>query len=608
MSRKDLVTCFANTMEIANGETLSNYTKAAYDGTVVYEEGFNSNKNNLFKNGELIVIEATTFDAAKKYAKGRKTAVLNFANPVTPGGGVQNGAMAQEECLCRSSNLYPCLCSAEAREKYYDYHKNLNNNTASDRVIYTRDICVFKTDDEIPQLMDQEEWFNVDVITCAAPYQGGIKKLKNDDLKPLFKSRIKNIFEAALDNGVDVLVLGAFGCGAFHNPPMLVADAFKEVIEEEHYLSKFELIVFAIKQSKDKKNYTVFNNCFNGIKNEEAESDKTYVKYYEMKIADLSDDELKAILDIRKKYSEEERVELIKGLYFISLADGEYSDFEREMVESTACTLGYNTKKLESITANISIDSDPKYLFSDVKPKFKETLFSEMISLTYIKGFQTADEDNCLKNVAKALSISDKKAESMMENIYLSSQGITQESALKSTLAKVGIGVTAVAASAALFAVTAGAAAPLIGGLLGSSAGLTGAAATAHGLALLGGGTLAMHGGGVAAGTAFIVKAGGIIGASTGAFGTSVFGNIAAAQDKKKLKAMVIKQMKEDKTLQEITDNLVTALELQEKRIEELEKANASQRDISHAKSAYDNLVAQKAEIKDLYEKENAKK
>lgn len=50
--------------------------------------------------------------------------VLNLANPFHPGGGVKNGAKAQEEVLCRKSSL---LLSLESRnsEAYYKYNRFL---------------------------------------------------------------------------------------------------------------------------------------------------------------------------------------------------------------------------------------------------------------------------------------------------------------------------------------------------------------------------------------------------------------------------------------------------------------------------------------------------
>ena len=60
----------------------------------------------------------------------------------------------------------------------------------------------------------------------------------------------------------------------------------------------------------------------------EKVKDKKTVNVIELKIADASDDELKAILEIRKKYSDEERKTLVTGLIYIAETDGEYSDFE----------------------------------------------------------------------------------------------------------------------------------------------------------------------------------------------------------------------------------------------------------------------------------------
>lgn len=119
--------------------------------------------------------------------------------------------------------------------------------------------------------MPENEWFQVDVITCSAPYIARRKYTNQAALKELFKSRIKNIFEAAVDNGAEVLVLGAFGCGAFKNPPEIVAKAFHEVIEENAYHTKFKRIVFAIKSTVGDDPYmacpniTAFEEEFYGL-------------------------------------------------------------------------------------------------------------------------------------------------------------------------------------------------------------------------------------------------------------------------------------------------------------------------------------------------------
>ena len=91
----------------------------------------------------------------------------------------------------------------------------------------------------------------VDVITCAAPFFSGSGYiLPNGDLQHLFKRRIRNIFEVAIENQVEVLILGAFGCGAFHNPPDVVADAFREILLEGRYINAFDEIVFAVKRTE----------------------------------------------------------------------------------------------------------------------------------------------------------------------------------------------------------------------------------------------------------------------------------------------------------------------------------------------------------------------
>lgn len=251
MDRNTLIACFQDTQQRAVSNKLRDCTQLAILSSKVYKEGYVSGRPH--SNYDILrpyTAPHTTFAEAKRYVGKGRIAVLNFANPETPGGGVQNGAMAQEECLCRSSNLYPCLTVPNVQKEYYEYHRRKANHFFSDRLIYTKDVTVFKSDDPIPQLLPEEEWFTVDVITCAAPYIAKRKHTNLPALKNLFISRIKNIFEVAVENQVDFLILGAFGCGAFKNPPEVVASAFDAVIFSEMYRCAFKEIAFAIKPTK----------------------------------------------------------------------------------------------------------------------------------------------------------------------------------------------------------------------------------------------------------------------------------------------------------------------------------------------------------------------
>lgn len=260
MHTQELITCFQDTLEQACRGELAAQTRAAADSSRIYPECFMSSKLHKVSKTEIRVQEGTSFAAARENLDHGRVAVLNFANPHYPGGGVKNGAVAQEECLCRSSNLYPCLEDQRLFADFYQYHRVRTDYNFSDRLIYTRDVTVFKDDSPVPQLLPREEWFRVDVITCAAPYLLKRRHVNRAVLFELFKSRIRGILEAAIDNGAQVLILGAFGCGAFGNPPDVVAWAFVEVLQEQRYQTAFERVVFAIRSSVGGDAYTVCPN------------------------------------------------------------------------------------------------------------------------------------------------------------------------------------------------------------------------------------------------------------------------------------------------------------------------------------------------------------
>jgi len=231
----------------------------------LYQDGVVSTQRTIKGEVRCEVVENTTFRCAQGLlGAGKRVAVLNFANPHEPGGGVRRGAMAQEECLCRSSNLFFALDQNTFAREYYKWHRNHCGDTFSDRLIYSPGVMVIKSDDEIPVLLDKP--FEVDVITCAAPYLRFGQALGHEqELSQIYRSRIRNILETAMSCGVDRLVLGAFGCGAFHNDPARMADAFYDLLIREGYAARFERVVFAIKaDGRGRANYEAFARTFAG--------------------------------------------------------------------------------------------------------------------------------------------------------------------------------------------------------------------------------------------------------------------------------------------------------------------------------------------------------
>lgn len=177
-----------------------------------------------------------TFAAARRLVAQNpdsRCAVLNFASPVNPGGGVTVGATAQEECLCRCSSLYPCLDQRRLWDGYYLRNRSARNPLSTDACIYTPGVLVVKEDGVQPTPLPRDQWFEVDVITCAAPNLRRVGRGVNaDELRQIHLSRARRVLSVAAAFGVRTLVLGAFGCGAFCNDPRVVASAWHEVTDE----------------------------------------------------------------------------------------------------------------------------------------------------------------------------------------------------------------------------------------------------------------------------------------------------------------------------------------------------------------------------------------
>ena len=226
------------------------------------------------REGKVLVSGKRTLEAAESYAKaGKRVCILNFASATNPGGGVIHGSSAQEEALCRISTLYPCLNTKDMWNEFYLLHRAANDPLYNDDCIFTPAVKVFKTDTSVPELIPEHTWWNVDVITCAAPNlrpvpsnrmnpNAGSKRanITVDELRKLHEARTKRIFEVAMASQADVLILSAFGCGAFCNSPEVVAEAFAKWTSK--YRKCFDAIEYAVYHNiRETANFTAFKKA-----------------------------------------------------------------------------------------------------------------------------------------------------------------------------------------------------------------------------------------------------------------------------------------------------------------------------------------------------------
>ena len=206
--------------------------------------------------------------------------VLNFANPVNPGGGVRRGAKAQEEDLCRKSSLLLSLESQEAAA-YYKYNKSLHSYMSSDAIMITPQVEIIK--DEKGNLLPES--VVVAVMTCAAPLLSyGMEGLTDQQYQDLFYNRITGMLAVAAYLGYRELVLGAFGCGAFGNDAKVVSDLFYKALKEFDYGGSkakdfFNQIDFAVMDhSQSQYNFKEFSRNFSDFYRNETAQDKDGIR------------------------------------------------------------------------------------------------------------------------------------------------------------------------------------------------------------------------------------------------------------------------------------------------------------------------------------------
>ncbi len=184
---------------------------------------------------------------------GYNPAMLNLADLYTPGGLVEYGSGAQEENLCRRSNLILSLYQfSQARIRQYP---DLGLVSREDQYpmgerfggVYSGIVTFFRGPESEGSLLE-DTTYNIPVISVAA-LSGpriGVDGFMLQEETEITLDKMRTILRIGMANFHDSLVLSAMGCGAFANPPAHIAKLFHQVIEEDEFKNAFRLIDFAI--------------------------------------------------------------------------------------------------------------------------------------------------------------------------------------------------------------------------------------------------------------------------------------------------------------------------------------------------------------------------
>lgn len=202
-----------------------------------------------FDDSQISVINMDSYNATilvQEENKKHKVAVLNMANQRYPGGGTKTGAMAQEEELCRRSDLLDELEISDYEDGMYPMSEI--------GAIYSSNIAIYRdTANNNYEWLDKPVYTNVlSVAAIRYPRLIHNKYLCDEDAEVTMQ-KIRSCFDLAIMNGVTCLVLSALGCGAFRNPPYHIAHLFRSVLNEDVYKNAFYRVVFAILEDKNSK-------------------------------------------------------------------------------------------------------------------------------------------------------------------------------------------------------------------------------------------------------------------------------------------------------------------------------------------------------------------
>lgn len=225
----------------------------------------------LYKTNFAVFPEDTFQVLLRRKQEGANPVGINMANRYYIGGGVLHGSFAQEEALCRRSNHYLGLQTQpyplpETGGIYCPHVQVFRNSDPDGYAFMDKPVEVALVAMAAYQLgYDGEDCRSLGLPFDQVPDEATLKQ--HLPFVEKTKEKIRNMLKIMAMKGHTYLVLGALGCGAFLNPPILIAELFREVFNEDEFIGRFQQVDFAILKlnQKDEQNVEAFSNVCNKL-------------------------------------------------------------------------------------------------------------------------------------------------------------------------------------------------------------------------------------------------------------------------------------------------------------------------------------------------------
>lgn len=182
------------------------------------------------------IVKQTTIECILAHSD-KKIIALNFANAIVAGGAYLLGGNAQEESLCRASMLYYAI---KPVTEFYSANRRHITADYTDGMIFSENVPVIRNDRG--EMLSSP--VSCDFITCPAVNRYEAFFLSKNAANSIMERRIEKIVSFAAQKHPRLIILGAFGCGAFGNKREDVLPMFERAINA--YTDSSSEIIFAI--------------------------------------------------------------------------------------------------------------------------------------------------------------------------------------------------------------------------------------------------------------------------------------------------------------------------------------------------------------------------